>query len=173
MPGHPDPSLPPLPTGEALPPLQELLADAVVVPQPMRTRFRGTTVREAMLLRGPHGWAEFSPFPEYGPAESSAWLAAAIEAGWQGWPAPVRDVVPVNATVPAVEADAVESVLARYGEGITAVKVKVAAEDRDARDEMIGEIVEATESALVQRIGHVAVLYRPSKEQRQIVLPRG
>nr|WP_312392692.1 ribosome assembly RNA-binding protein YhbY [Stenotrophomonas geniculata] len=53
------------------------------------------------------------------------------------------------------------------------VKVKVAAEDRDARDVMIGEIVEATESALVQRIGHVAVLYRPSKEQRQIVLPRG
>lgn len=53
------------------------------------------------------------------------------------------------------------------------VKVKVAAEDRDARDAMIGEIVEATGSALVQRIGHVAVLYRPSKEQRQIVLPRG
>ncbi|TGR51855.1 ribosome assembly RNA-binding protein YhbY [Mesorhizobium sp. M00.F.Ca.ET.151.01.1.1] len=53
------------------------------------------------------------------------------------------------------------------------VKVKVAAGDRDARDAMIGEIVEATGSALVQRIGHVAVLYRPSKEQRQIVLPRG
>ncbi|WP_164085887.1 ribosome assembly RNA-binding protein YhbY [Stenotrophomonas maltophilia] len=53
------------------------------------------------------------------------------------------------------------------------VKVKVAAEDRDGRDVMIGEIVAATESALVQRIGHVAVLYRPSKEQRQIVLPRG
>ncbi len=51
--------------------------------------------------------------------------------------------------------------------------MKVAAEDRDARDVMIGEIVEATESALVQRIGHVAVLYRPSREQRQIVLPRG
>ncbi|WP_295571026.1 ribosome assembly RNA-binding protein YhbY [Stenotrophomonas maltophilia] len=53
------------------------------------------------------------------------------------------------------------------------VKVKVAAEDREARDVMISEIVDATESALVQRIGHVAVLYRPSKEQRQIVLPRG
>ncbi|MEA1830225.1 ribosome assembly RNA-binding protein YhbY [Stenotrophomonas maltophilia] len=53
------------------------------------------------------------------------------------------------------------------------VKVKVAAEGRDARDVMIVEIVEAAESALVQRIGHVAVLYRPSKEQRQIVLPRG
>ncbi|HYQ24287.1 ribosome assembly RNA-binding protein YhbY [Stenotrophomonas sp.] len=53
------------------------------------------------------------------------------------------------------------------------VKVKVAAEDRDARDAMIAEIIEATEAALVQRIGHVAVLYRPSREQRQIVLPRG
>ena len=53
------------------------------------------------------------------------------------------------------------------------VKVKVTAEDRDARDAMIAEIVEATEAALVQRIGHVAVLYRPSREQRQIVLPRG
>ncbi|MBD3681001.1 MULTISPECIES: ribosome assembly RNA-binding protein YhbY [Stenotrophomonas] len=53
------------------------------------------------------------------------------------------------------------------------VKVKVAAEDRDARDVMIDEIVQATDSALVQRIGHVAVLYRPSKEHRQIVLPRG
>lgn len=47
------------------------------------------------------------------------------------------------------------------------------AEDRDARDAMIAELVQASDSALVQRIGHVAVLYRPSKEQRQIVLPRG
>ncbi len=81
-----------------------------------------------------------------------------------------------------------KSLLQTGGKGITAafiaelnevlerhelVKVKVAAEDRDARDAMIAEIVEATEAALVQRIGHVAVLYRPSKEQRQIVLPRG
>ncbi len=53
------------------------------------------------------------------------------------------------------------------------VKVKVAAEDRDARDAMIAELVSSTGSALVQRIGHTAVLYRPSKEKRQIVLPRG
>jgi len=53
------------------------------------------------------------------------------------------------------------------------VKVKVSAEDREARDAMIGALIEASGSALVQRIGHVAVLYRPSKEQRQIVLPRG
>lgn len=53
------------------------------------------------------------------------------------------------------------------------VKIKVGADDREARDAMVAELVQATESALVQRIGHVAVLYRPSREQRQIVLPRG
>jgi RNA-binding protein len=44
------------------------------------------------------------------------------------------------------------------------VKVKVAAEDREARDAVIAE--------LVQRIGNVAVLYRQSRDKRQIVLPR-
>jgi RNA-binding protein len=52
------------------------------------------------------------------------------------------------------------------------VKVKIGAEDRKTRDAMIGEIVEKSAAALVQRIGHVAVLYRPSKDHRQIVLPR-
>ncbi|KQN98435.1 MULTISPECIES: ribosome assembly RNA-binding protein YhbY [Stenotrophomonas] len=53
------------------------------------------------------------------------------------------------------------------------IKVKVAAEDREARDVMVGELVDASGSALIQRIGHVAVLYRPAREKRQIVLPRG
>ena len=53
------------------------------------------------------------------------------------------------------------------------VKVKVAAEDRVARETMVAELVEASGSVLVQRIGHVAVLYRPAKEKRQIILPRG
>ncbi|WP_141456073.1 ribosome assembly RNA-binding protein YhbY [Pseudoxanthomonas sp. z9] len=52
------------------------------------------------------------------------------------------------------------------------IKVKVAGEDREARDAMIAELAEQTGAALVQRIGHTAVLYRPSKERRQIVLPR-
>lgn len=52
------------------------------------------------------------------------------------------------------------------------VKVKVGAEDREVRDAMIAELAEKSGAALVQRIGHVAVLYRPSKENRQIVLPR-
>jgi len=53
------------------------------------------------------------------------------------------------------------------------IKVKVAAEDREARDALIDELVRRTDSALVQRIGHTAVLYRPSQDHRQIVLPRG
>lgn len=52
------------------------------------------------------------------------------------------------------------------------IKVKVAAEDRDTRDAMIDELVARTDAALVQRIGHTAVLYRPSTEKRRIVLPR-
>ncbi|HEX7163578.1 MAG TPA: O-succinylbenzoate synthase, partial [Trebonia sp.] len=39
----------------------------------MRTRFRGITVREGALIQGPAGWGEFSPFAEYGPAESARW----------------------------------------------------------------------------------------------------
>ena len=53
------------------------------------------------------------------------------------------------------------------------VKVKVIGEDREARDAMIGELADKADAALVQRIGHTAVLYRPSKERRHIVLPRG
>lgn len=52
------------------------------------------------------------------------------------------------------------------------IKVKVAAEDRDARDAMIQDLADRVGAALVQRIGHTAVLYRPSKDKRQIVLPR-
>ncbi len=108
-----------------LPALEELLAGAHVVSLPMRVKFRGIMARESLLLQGPAGWGEFCPFPEYGDAEASRWLAAAIEAAWTGFPAPLRPVIPVNATVPAVRAEKVPEVLARFGR-VDAVKVKVA-----------------------------------------------
>lgn len=108
-----------------IPDLAEVLDTLSVVQIPMRVRFRGVTVREAALIAGPKGWGEFAPFPEYDDLESSRWLAAAFEAGWVGWPDPVRCAVPVNATVPAVPVGEVASILARY-EGCTTVKVKVA-----------------------------------------------
>jgi O-succinylbenzoate synthase len=108
-----------------LPSLSELLEDARVVALPLVTRFRGIELREAMLLRGPQGWTEFSPFTEYDDAEAASWLLGAIDFGWAPTPPAVRDRIPVNATLPAVAADAVEGVLARYA-GTRTVKVKVA-----------------------------------------------
>ncbi len=52
------------------------------------------------------------------------------------------------------------------------VKIKIGADDREVREAMVAEIIDKSGAALVQRIGHVAVLYRPSKDHRQIVLPR-
>lgn len=114
----------------ALPPLADLMARSHVVSLPMRVKFRGVLEREVMILDGPVGYSEFSPFLEYGPEEASAWLAAAIEAGWEGYPEAVRASVPVNATVPAVAVDRVQAVLANYDATHT-VKVKVAERGQD------------------------------------------
>lgn len=146
--------IPPLLDGLRIPEPDELLDGAVVVSQPLHTRFRGTTVREAMLLRGPAGWAEFSPFPEYGPVEASRWLAAAVEAGWHGWPAPVRHRVPVNATVPAVEVADVGRVLDSFGE-VPAVKVKVAEAGRTDRQGVLQDVARVAE---VRRLRPAAAL---------------
>ena len=90
--------------GFALPSLNELRESARVVSLPMAARFRGIEVREALLLRGPAGWTEFSPFAEYADAEASTWLASAIEFGWTETPAALRTEFGVNATVPAIAA---------------------------------------------------------------------
>ncbi len=112
-----------------LPEPNELLATARVVALPLVTRFRGIDVREALLLEGPEGWTEFSPFPEYDDHEASAWLAAAIDFGWNASPPTLRDSITVNATVPAVDPDSVAAVLARFP-GCRTAKVKVAASDQ-------------------------------------------
>lgn len=91
---------------------------------PMRTRFRGITVREVALLRGPAGWGEWSPFLEYPPEIAEPWLRCAEEAMAGDWPAAVRDQVPVNVTVPAV-GPARAAAIVRAG-GCRTAKVKVA-----------------------------------------------
>ncbi|MDN4610590.1 o-succinylbenzoate synthase [Arthrobacter burdickii] len=124
---------PPVPL--PLPPLEEIEASAHVVSVPMRVKFRGVLVREALLVRGPAGWGEFCPFLEYDDAESAPWLASAVEAAWHGFPDPVRASVPVNATVPAVGPGAVEGVLSPFG-AVGAVKVKVAEKGQDLADDV-------------------------------------
>jgi O-succinylbenzoate synthase len=91
---------------------------------PMRTRFRGITVREGALLAGPTGWGEFSPFAEYGDRECARWLCCALEAALSGWPAPVRDRIPVNVIVPAVGPEQAHAIVSESG--CRTAKVKVA-----------------------------------------------
>jgi o-succinylbenzoate synthase len=91
---------------------------------PLRTRFRGIDVRDGVLVRGPAGWGEFSPFWDYDVAESRRWWAAAHEAAVDGWPAAVRDSVPVNVTVPAVDPERAHAIVA--ASGCRTAKVKVA-----------------------------------------------
>lgn len=117
------------------PSLAELLDTAHVVAIPLRTRFRGITVRESVVLDGPNGWGEFGPFPEYDDVEAARWLAAACESGWGERPAPVRTEVPVNATVPAVGPDEVPGVLARF-DGAGTAKVKVAEKGQSLADDL-------------------------------------
>jgi len=117
------------------PGIDELLGCARVVAIPTRTRFRGVSVREAVLFDAPNGASEFSPFVEYGDAEASAWLAAAIEFGWSELPPVTRGRIAVNATVPAVPAAEVPSVLARFP-GCRTAKVKVAERGQTLADDV-------------------------------------
>jgi O-succinylbenzoate synthase len=118
-----------------LPSLSDLRENAHVVSLPLRTRFRGIDTREALLLRGPEGWTEFSPFVEYDDAEAASWLRAAIEFGWERSPEPLRSSVRVNATVPAVPASAVPDVLERFP-GCRTAKVKVAGPGQELADDV-------------------------------------
>jgi O-succinylbenzoate synthase len=111
----------------------------------MRTRFRGIDVREGVLLRGPAGWGEFSPFWDYDDAECIPWLRAAHEAAFSGWPEPVRTSVPVNVTVPAVGPERAAAIV-RASAGCRTAKVKVAEPGQTAADDVAR--VEAVRDAL-------------------------
>ncbi|WP_275888125.1 o-succinylbenzoate synthase [Nocardioides houyundeii] len=109
---------------------------------PMRTRFRGITVREGALVRGPRGWGEWSPFLEYPAAVAEPWLRAALEAAAGDWPDPVRTRVPVNVTVPAVDPERAHAIV--LAGGCTTAKVKVAEPGQElAQDQARLEAVRA------------------------------
>lgn len=118
--------------------------DARVYALPMRTRFRGITRRYGVLLQGPAGWGEFCPFEDYSDAESVPWLAAAWESCTRRWPAPVRDRIPVNCTVPAVTARRAHDIVAAAG--CATAKVKVAEPGQSPGDDQ--ERVAAVRDAL-------------------------
>lgn len=115
--------------------LDDVLDRMHVVALPMRVRFRGITVREVALIDGPAGWGEFGAFLEYEPPEAAHWLASALESAYEPAPKVRRDRIPINATVPAVEAVRVPEVLARFP-GARTAKVKVAEPGQSLADDV-------------------------------------
>ena len=104
---------------------QKLLETLRVVALPMKTNFRGITVREVALIQGEFGWGEFSPFLEYDDAESAPWLACAIEAATQPKPQLYRTHISVNGTIPAFnEVEDLERIVNSFP-GVKTFKVKV------------------------------------------------
>jgi RNA-binding protein len=51
------------------------------------------------------------------------------------------------------------------------IKVRLPGLDRDARDAALTTLAQQTDSVMVTRIGHVAVLYRPREPLPRILLP--
>ena len=104
---------------------QQLLDTLRVIALPMKTKFRGITVREVALFKGSHGWGEFSPFLEYDDVESAPWLASAIEAATTPKPKLYRTSVAINGTIPALnDAEDLKSIVDSFP-GVNTFKVKV------------------------------------------------
>ena len=112
--------------GVALPTVAELQASAIAFRVPLRTKFRGVTYREGLLLCGPRGVGEFAPFDDYAAAGAARWLLAAVDAAW-GEPLPtLRTEVLVNAIVPDGDlATTVEIAREAATDGCRTMKVKV------------------------------------------------
>lgn len=67
-----------------------------------------------------------------------------------------------------------DAVVAETSRALTAhelIKVRVAGLERDERDEALAYLAAQTDSEMVGRIGHTAVLYRRHPEKPRIALP--
>ena len=104
---------------------QQLLDTLRVIALPMKTKFRGVTVREVALFKGEHGWGEFSPFLEYDDQECAPWLTCAIEAATAPKPHLFRTHIAVNGTIPAINNQSDLERIVHSFPGVKTFKVKV------------------------------------------------
>ena len=105
--------------------IDQILASMQVVALPLKSKFRGITMREVALFQGPAGWGEFAPFLEYEDRESSTWLLSAIDAATNPAPMAYRGFIKVNATLPAINnLKEIEELLQSFA-GCDTVKIKV------------------------------------------------
>ncbi len=104
---------------------QQLLDSLRVIALPMKTNFRGISVREVALIKGSYGWGEFSPFLEYDDTEAAPWLASAIEAATTPKPQLYRSSVAINGTIPALnDPEALKAIVNSFP-GVNTFKIKV------------------------------------------------
>jgi o-succinylbenzoate synthase len=101
--------------------------------------------RALTLVEGPAGWGEFSPLPGYACDPGAAW-AAACEAAYEGWPAAVRDTVPVNALVDDAPVDPAAL------DGFPAVKVKVGGAEPAADLDLVAAVRNAIGPSVALRV---------------------
>lgn len=138
--------------------VDELIASAVPFALPLRREFRGLTVREGVLIKGPSGWGEFAPFDDYSALQSSRWLASALESAFGAYPAAVRTAIPVNAIIPAVHADDAAALTREAVQvlGCTTIKIKVggALRDDEAR---VASVRDALDTALGRGKGAIRI----------------
>jgi RNA-binding protein len=81
---------------------------------------------------------------------------------------------PLNPVILVGQAGLTDGVVAETARALAdheLIKVKVRGADRDARDAMLESLRQRTDSVLVTRIGHVAVLYRRHPELPRLVIP--
>lgn len=97
---------------------------ALVWDVPLSTRFRELTRRDGVLLHGPGGWGEVSPFWDHGAEASAPWLAAGLsQARGDVAPPRYRETVPVNVTVPEVSPRQAHQLVTASGAATAKVKV--------------------------------------------------
>jgi len=109
--------------------------DAVVpFAVPLTMRFRGVAERHGLLLHGPAGWGEWSPFDEYDDTVAAVWLDAAVSLACDSAPPARRSHVPVNVTVPAIGAARAREIVA--ASGCRTAKVKVAEPGQTLADDV-------------------------------------
>ena len=106
----------------------------IVFDIPLLVPFRGVTRRQGILFEGEAGWAEWSPFREYGDEEAASWLRASVAAAREGHPEPLRDRVAVNGIIPAIGPGEVARRAAESG--CRTLKVKVAAPGEGIDDDV-------------------------------------
>ena len=139
--------------------LQAVLDAAVPFALPLRRSFRGTTVREGVLIEGPSGWGEFAPFGDYSDAAAARWLDSAVEAAFGAYPDRCREQVPVNAIIPGVAAaDAAQLTRQAVLEhGCRSVKVKVGSASLADDEARVASVRDMLDAALGPGIGTLRI----------------